>query len=113
MTDRETKIRQNVDKTLAAFDQPQRVTPDPWFQQRVMAKIQAGPSTSPSPWSLFCLQLLKPALLIAIVVLNISFVILAYQQNSQAVRADYLGQLVSDYGYANMEDMFTVDQQRN
>jgi len=109
MTDRDAKIRQNVEKTLEAFTQTKRVTPDPWFHQRVMAKIQSCPSSAPSPWSLFCLQLLKPALLIVMVVLNLTFVVKAYQQSSQQVHADYVASLVSDYGYANMDDMFTVN----
>ena len=109
MADRETDIRQNVQKTLDAFAQTERMKPDPWFHRRVMTKIQSLPSTSPSAWSLFSLQLLKPALLIVMVVLNLSFVIKAYQQNNQQVHEDYVSYLVSDYGYANMDDMFTVN----
>jgi len=110
MTDREAKIRQNVEKTLEAFTQAERITPEPWFHRRVIARIQSSPASAPGPWSLFALQLLKPALLIVMVILNLTFVVKAYQQNSQQVRADYVSHLVSDYGYANMDDMFTVNE---
>ncbi len=113
MTDRKTQIKQNVQKTLEALEvsgQTERIAPDPWFHQRVMAKIQSPPSSAPGTWSLFSLQILKPALLIVMVVLNLTFVIKAYQQNSQQVREDYVSHLVSDYGYANMDDMFTVNE---
>ena len=110
MTDREAKIRQNVEKTLAAFGQTERITPDPWFHQRVVAKTQSSPTSAPSPWSLLSLQLLKPTLLLVMVILNVSFVVKVYQQNNQEVHADYVSHLVSDYGYANMEDMFAVNE---
>jgi hypothetical protein len=110
MTDRETNIRQNVQEALEAFGQTERIKPDPWFHRRVMNKIQSLPATAPNQWSMFSLQLLKPALLITMVVLNLSFVSKAYQQNNQELREDYVSYLVSDYGYANMDDMFTVNE---
>ena len=110
MTDRESKIRQNIQQALEAFGQAERIEPDPWFHKRGMTKIQPLPSTAPSAWSMFSLQLLKAALLIVMVVLNLSFVIKAYQQNNQEVREDYVSYLVSDYGYANMDDMFSVNE---
>ena len=110
MTDREAKIGKNVEKTLEAFTQAERITPDPWFHRRVIARIQSPPAPAPGPWSLLSLQLLKPALLIVMVVLNLTFVVKAYQQNSQEVHEDYVSHLVSDYGYANMDDMFTVNE---
>lgn len=110
MTDREAKIQQNVEKTLEAFTQTKRITPDPWFCQRVMGKIQSCPASTPSLWALFSLQWLKPALLIVMVILNLTLVVKAYQQSSQEAHANYVASFVSDYGYANMDDMFTVNE---
>ena len=110
MTDREEKIRQNVEQTLEAFATAEHVEPDPWFHRRVMAKIQSSPAPAPGRRPLFSLQLLKPALLIVMVVLNLTLVVKAYQQNNQQVHEDYVSHLVSDYGYANMDDMFAVSE---
>ncbi len=100
-----TKFEPEVLKALSELDHPEAIQASPWFHSRTMTRIHAlGESpASASIWS-WMRRWLRPALVTAIIVLNIAVTaqvwITATSQSSQSKSTeDPISVLAVEYGY--------------
>jgi hypothetical protein len=113
MTQRKEKIRQEVDKTLSLLDQVDRISPSPWFQQRLQARIEGLESTpTRSGHSIWRLPWLKPALFSVILVLNLGtfWQVIGSNGSDQDSHQQYVENLASDYGMTYSDSFFGVSE---
>lgn len=102
-----------TERTLAGLEQPEQIEVAPWFQSRVMCRIEAMETgvEARSVWGWTGLWL-RPALVVAVVALNVTITIQVFH----AVRtvpapvdstSNPAAKLAQAYGYQVQEDLWT------
>lgn len=99
---RKERIEQEVIKTLQCFDQMEKIKSSPLFYTRLQAKIRSLEDRHERfAFKIFSLNILRPAFLIFIVVLNLISAIYMLQGNSYQIddRNEYISELADDYTF--------------
>lgn len=111
MSSRQEKIEHEVEQTLAAFNQAQRLSASPWFATRVQNRLQAIPEARPG-MGLFAIRGLRPALLALIVMLNLVTAVVAVQRSEQyqETRQEYVASFASEYAFTTTDTLFMDEQ---
>ena len=107
MSGRKEKIEYEVEQTLAAFTQGERLTASPWFAARVRNRLNAL-GEAPAPMGRFVFGTLRPALLALIVTLNLVTAVVAVQRSEQSAetRREYVSSFASEYAYTTPDTLF-------
>ena len=83
------KIEQEIRKTLDQFDNAEQLTPNPYFYSRVQARLEEQHEQQS-----FFSMVLRPALVTALVAINISTVVWYFSGNSSQDKTDSRQQLI-------------------
>ena len=102
MKNRKEVIEQEVMKTLQCLDEIEIIKSSPLFYTRLQAKIRSLEDRNERfAFKIFSLNVLRPAFLIFIVVLNLISVIYTFQENEYQIddRNEYISALADDYSF--------------
>lgn len=98
MTNRKQQIQKHVDDAMALLEQQAPIKAGPWFQSHVRNKLQRlhEPTRSIGSWGTV---LLRPAILLVVVALNLTTVFAALTPSTETedARETYLNTLASEY----------------
>lgn len=101
------KIEQEINKTLAQFDNAERMLSNPYFYTRVQARLEEK-QRQKTGFS----AILKPALIIALVVINITTTVwylnFGTQVNQSESRQELLDILSEDLNLDNNQSNFVI-----
>jgi hypothetical protein len=115
--DRKEYIEEEITKTLKCLDQIERIEGSPFFYAHLQAKIRSLENQRENAvFKIFNTNTLRPAFLTLIVVLNLVFLTLvfqqgAYQSENQEEYISVLSVLASEYGLdESNSDFFNAKQ---
>lgn len=104
---KEDRIEQEIAKTLACLDNIENIEAGPYFYSRLRAKLET-PVEPREHWyrRLFGMQLLRPAFLILLVVVNLITAVLVLQNKSGSVdyRGEHLSAVAEEYSLHSTKD---------
>lgn len=93
------EIERQVDQVLASFDAVPRVTASPFFATRVMARARAEVAeAAATTWFGRCLLILKPATLVALIILNLYVIARQESYSVKTERSAMIWELAGEYG---------------
>ncbi|NQV31071.1 MAG: hypothetical protein HQ515_00165 [Phycisphaeraceae bacterium] len=98
MNDRQKHIQKHVDDTMALLEQQAPIKAGPWFQSHVQNKLRRLSEPTASKWS-WGTALLRPAILLVVVALNLTtvFAALTPSTDTEDARETYLNTMASEY----------------
>lgn len=104
-------ISEEVEKTLNSLDNWQPVKTDPFFYTRLQARMQKRQEEHKWAW-FFDSALLKPALAVAIVAINVVTLIHYSNQTSQAVsRDEAIESFTNEYALNQSMDVYFYESE--
>jgi hypothetical protein len=106
------RIETEVEKTLACFNEAERLETDPHFSTRLMARIRdLNSRTKTVAKPVFLYRLLRPALLVLMIAINIIFSVLMFSSGRAQTeeRKDAISSMASYYDFQKNDfDSFMV-----
>jgi hypothetical protein len=111
MNQRNHRIEQEIEQTLATFDACTRLRASPWFAHRVKARLTALRDDR-APAGMVAFARLRPALIALIVLLNLATAVVAVQrsQRDASARQIYIQSFASEYAFTTTEMLFDLDE---
>lgn len=88
------KIEEEVKKTLGMLDQKESLPPNPYFYTRVQQRIKANSENNSTVW-----RYLKPALLIILLLINVSTFIWYYNSSEDYYATENQQKLIEYLSY--------------
>lgn len=109
--EREQKIAQEIDKTLGFLEHSDRLKPSPFFYIRLQARIDAQEKKSVSQWFP---GILKPALLVLLLAVNILTVVFFLSndtsESTATVRSALKSEFAREFGLQVTTNEFLITQ---
>ena len=98
MNNQKKQIKKHVDDAMALLEQQTPIKAGPWFQSHVQNKLKRLHEPGASKWS-WQAVLLRPAILLVVVALNLTTVFAALTPSTETedARETYLNTLASEY----------------
>lgn len=95
MDNKEKYIQEEVDKTMRSLDDRQRLHANPWLFSRIESQLKSDEKSNGS-WSFF--QLLQPAIMCCLLLLNIytAYTVFSNSSINEELSSEYTE---SEYGY--------------
>ncbi len=109
MKGRDQKIKEEIGKTLEAFDNMEKIEANPFLLTKIKAGIESPETAKQTVSSLFKKRLLQPALLLLLIILNtITLTFYLQSGNDSSVRAAYVSSFAEQYSLsATNNDYYT------
>ncbi len=107
MNDRQQHIQTQVEETMALLEEPTPIEAGPWFRSHLHNRLKKLNDPTASYWSWGSI-LLRPAILVLIVALNLTTVFAALSPSSETpdARETYLNTMASEYQLSVSSEFF-------
>ena len=103
MTTKKDRIDREVARTLDLLDHTERIEAGPWLLGRVRQRIRTAQTSTGGPG--FSVELLRPALLALVVLLNLTTVLMTFYHERSSERRASVETLISEYQFTGPDGL--------